>query len=156
MLNKKAEGYIFPCVMIVILCMIFSLLIYFVCTVSMIRTTKENAEMVFDSYITENGIDIYNSIKQGHDYTDAIDNAEYVEELSKICTFVRRGRFLYNYDSNGAVQFYITQPVITFVREHSLKIQVSYTMYVPIRFNGVRVQTAIVPITIQSNFMEKY
>ncbi len=156
MLNKKAEGYIFPCVMIVILCMIFSLLIYFVCTVSMIRTTKENAEMVFDSYITENAIDIYNSIKQGNDYTDAIDNAEYVEELSKICTFVRRGRFLYNYDSNGVVQFYITQPVIRFVREQSLKIQVSYTMYVPIRFNGIQVQTAIVPITIQSNFMEKY
>ncbi len=156
MLNKKAEGYIFPCVMIVILCMIFSLLIYFVCTVSMVRTTKENAEMVFDSYITENAIDIYNSIKQGNDYTEAIDNAEYVEELSKICTFVRRGRFLYNYDSDGAVKFYITQPVITFVREYSLKIQVSYTMYVPIRFNGVQVQTAVVPVVIQSNFMEKY
>ncbi len=156
MLNKKAEGYIFPCVMIVILCMIFSLLIFFVCTISMIRTTKENAEMVFDSYVTENAIDIYNSIKQGNDYTEAIDNAEYVEELSKICTFVRRGRFLYNYDSDGAVKFYITQPVITFVREHSLKIQVSYTMYVPIRFNGVRVQTAVIPVVIKSNFMEKY
>ncbi len=156
MLNKKAEGYIFPCVMIVILCMIFSLLIYFVCTVSMIRATKENAEAVFDSYITENAIDIYNSIKQGNDYTEAIDNAEYVEELCRFCTFVRRGRFLYNYDDEGNVKFYITVPVITFVRENSLKVQLSYTMYVPIRFNGVRVQTAVIPVVIQSNFMEKY
>ncbi len=156
MLNKKAEGYIFPCVMIVILCMIFSLLIYFVCTVSMIRTTKENAEMVFDSYITENAIQIYNSIKQGNDYTDAIDNAEYVDEICRMCTLVRRGRLLYNYNNEGNIQFYITEPTIHFIRENSLKIQLSYTMYVPIRFNGVRVQTAVVPVVIQSNFMEKY
>ncbi len=156
MLNKKAEGYIFPCVMIVILCMIFSLLIYFVCTVSMIRTTKENAEMVFDSYITENAIDIYNSIKQGNDYTDSIDNAEYVDEICRMCTLVRRGRLLYNYNNEGNIQFYITEPTIHFIREYSLKIQVSYTMYVPIRFNGIQVQTAAVPVVIQSNFMEKY
>lgn len=154
--NKRGEGYIFPCVMIVILCMIMSVLIYFLCTASMIRSMKHNSEVVFDSYITKNAIEIYDSVKQGNDYTESIDSTEYVTDLCRFCTLEKRSILLYNYDSNGKVKFYMTTPRISFVESKTLKIRVSYTMYVPIYFNGTRITTAIIPIEIKSSFMERY
>ena len=154
--NKKASGTIFPCIMILVLCMIISVLTYFVCTVSSIRVTKENSRTVFESYITEHSIEIYDSIKQGNDYIEFINNTEYVMELCRYCTFEKIGEKLYSYDDEGNARFYMTEPTITFVRDNSLKIRVSYTIYYPIVFNGNQVSTAVVPVEIKSSFMERY
>lgn len=156
MKNKRGEGTVFPCVMIVILCMIISVLIYFTCAVSVIRTNKENAKNVFESYIAENAIKIYDSIKQGNDKTDVLDNEEYIQKLCRYCTFVKRGDLLYSYDEDGNIKYYLTVPTITFVKEETLKIKVNYTLYYPIVFNGAQVTTAIVPIEIRSSYMERF
>lgn len=156
MKDKRGEGTIFPCIMILILCMIISVITYFILTTSAIRMTKENSRTVFESYITENAIEIYNSIKQGNDYTECLDNTEYVSELCRFCSFAKSGSMLYSYDDEGNVKYSMTVPEITYVREHTLKIKVTYTIYYPIVFNGHTVSTAIVPVEIHSNLMERF
>lgn len=156
MKNKRGDGYVFPCVMTIVLCMILSVLIFFASTASWIRITKENTETVMDSYIMKHSIEIYNSIKQGNDYTETLDANVYIDDLCKYCTLVNKGNYLYAYDSKGKVQYQMTKPYFTFQEENTLKIRVNYTLYVPIWFNGRAVSVARIPVTIDSALSEKF
>ena len=154
--NKRGDGYVFPCVMILVLCMVLSVFIFFYSTASWIRITKENTKTVMDSYIIKNSIEIYNSIKQGNEYTEALDANVYIDDLCDFCTLVNKGNYLYAYDSKGKVQYQMTKPYFTFQVDNTLKIRVHYTLYVPIWFNGKAVGAASIPVTIDSAFSEKF
>ena len=154
--SKRADGYVFPCVMILVLCMLLSVFIFFASTASWIRVTKENSETVMDSYIMENSIEIYNSIKQGNDYTEILDREKYVDKLCSFCTLVKSSSYLYHYDSDGRLQYRMSKPRVTFIEENTLKIQISYTLYVPVYFNGRPLRNAVIPVVIKSAFSEKF
>ena len=154
--NKQGDGYVFPCVMIVTLCMLLSVFIFFASTASWIRITKENSETVMDSYIMKNSIEIYNSIKQGNDYTEVLDTDVYIDDLCKFCTLVKGSSYLYHYDSDGRLQYRMSRPVITFRQENTLKIQISYTLYVTVYFNNRPVTNAVVPVTVVSALSERF
>jgi len=154
--NKHGEGYVFPCVMIVVICMILSVLIFFAGVVNMVRITKENTKLVLDSYVMKNSIEIYNSIKQGNDYTEVLDQNVYIDDLCDFCTLAKGSYYLYAYDENGKLKYRMTKPAITFRQENTLKIQLSYTVYVPVWFDGKIVRYAIIPVTVDSSFIEKF
>ncbi len=154
--SKRGEGYIFPCLMIVVVCMILSILIFFATTVSVVRITEKNTKIVLDSYVMKNSVQIYNSIKQGNDYTEALDQNEYIDALCDFCSLVKIGSSLYAYNEDGSLKYRMTLPVISFREENSLKIQLAYTLYVPIWFDGKIARYAIVPITVHSSFSEKF
>mgnify|MGYP000980186695 CR=1 FL=1 len=154
--NKRGEGYIFPCLMIVVVCMILSILIFFASSVSVVRITEKNSKIVLDSYVMQNSIQIYNSIKQGNDYTEALDRNDYIVALCDFCNLAKIGSYLYAYNDDGSLKYRMTLPIITFWEENSLKIQLSYTLYVPIWFDGRITQYAVIPVTVQSSFKEKF
>ena len=52
--NKRGDGYIFPCIMIVVVCMMLSVFIFFAGAVNLVRITKENTKLVLDSYVMKN------------------------------------------------------------------------------------------------------
>lgn len=154
--SKRGEGYVFPCVMIVVVCMILSVVIFFASAVSMVRITEENTKIVLDSYIMKNSIQIYDSIKQGNDYTEALDRDEYINALCNFCTLEKSGSYLYNYNEDGSLKYRMAYPVITFRKENTLKIQLAYTLYVPVWFDGKIVRYAVIPVTVDSSFNEKF
>lgn len=154
--NKRGDGYIFPCIMIVVVCMMLSVFIFFAGAVNLVRITKENTKIVLDSYVMKNSIAMYNSIKQGHDFTEVLDQNVYIDNLCSFCTLVKSDYFLYAYDENGQIKYMMTQPTITFRVENTLKIRLSYTVYVPVRFNGKITRYAIIPATVDSSFTEKF
>ena len=156
LINKRGDGYVFPCVLIVVICMVLSVFVFFATTVSMIRLTEENTKIVLDSYIMKNSIEIYNSIKQGSDYTEALNRDVYIDDLCDFCTLVKDNSYLYAYDDDGSLKYRMTYPVIAFREENTLKIQVNYTLYVPVRFDGKIVRYAIIPVTVDSSFSEKF
>ena len=154
--NKQGEGYVFPCIMIVVVCMVLSIMIFFASAVSMVRINEKNSRVVLDSYVMQNSIKIYNSIKQGNDYTEALDRDEYISALCDFCSLVKTGSYLYAYNEDGSLKYHMTLPVISFQEENSLKIQLAYTLYIPIRFDGKIARYAIIPVTVQSSFKEKF
>lgn len=154
--SKRGEGYVFPCVMIVVVCMILSVVIFFASAVSMVRITEENTKIVLDSYIMKNSIQIYDSIKQGNDYTEALDRDEYINALCNFCTLEKSGSYLYNYNDDGSLKYRMTYPVITFRKENTLKVQLAYMLYVPVWFDGKIVRYAVIPVTVDSSFNEKF
>ena len=155
-LKTRAEGYVRPCVMIVITCMLLSVFITFAEAVSVVKQTERNSRVVLDNYVMLNSIQIYNSIKTGNDKNPYLDSASYTDSLADFCTFAEEGGYLYNYDRDGNVLFYLSQPVMEYVKDNTLKISVRYTVFVPIRFAGLRVDTAEIPITVTSKFTEKF
>ena len=155
MSNKRGEGYILPCVLIIMLCVILSGIVTVVNTLNVVKTVKRNSITVLDSYVITNAVDIYDSIKQGNNYISSLDNDDYVERFIKFSSLQKKENRYVSYDSNGKTQYEVSTPYICFVTDRSLRIRVEYTVYVPIRFGGLVVSTAEVPVTVESGFNAK-
>lgn len=156
MRNKKGEGYVPTCVMIVVICMLLSVFVTFAVAVNTVKTVERNSRVVLDSFVMQNSIEIYDSIKQGNNETNEIEADEYREALSDFCTLEKTGDLFYNYDSDRDLNYCISKPYVGFTTENKLQIYASYTVYIPIRFAGIRVSTAVIPITVESKYNEKF
>lgn len=154
--NRKGEGYILPCVLILVVCMILSVFVSFALSVNVIRMSKRNTRVVLDSFVMQNSILIYDSIKNGNDFTEYLDEDEYIDALCEFCTLDKRGEYLYAYDNDGNENYRISVPEIGYNYDNTLKIYTSYTIFVPVYFAGVRVETVEVPLTIDSEFSDKF
>ena len=156
MKNKRGDGYIPACVMIVILCMLIAVFMTFASAVNMIRITERNARIVLDSFVMKNSIEIYNSLKNGNDYTESVDNSEYISGFSSYNSLDLSGNLLYSYDEDGNELYRLTKPRIMYTQENSLKIAAEYSMTVPLYFAGVKVTEVTVPIRVESKFNDKF
>ncbi len=156
MCNKRGDGYIITCVMVIVLCMLITVFITFVSAVNTIRITEKNSRIVLDSYVMENSIINYDSIKNGNDYTEALNEEIYIESLCDFCTLEKNGDLLYSYSEDGSINYKLSMPTVSFTVEDTLKIYTEYTIYVPIRFGGVTINTTEIPIKVESKFNEKF
>lgn len=154
--NKRGEGYITICVAVIILCMLISIFVTFASAVNIIKQTERNSRVVLDSYVMKNSIVIYNSIKQGNDVTASLNQNEYIFSFSSFNSLDIRGNMLYSYDEDGNEQYRLTKPTVSFIQDKHLKIQVQYTITIPLYFAGIKVSEAIVPMTAVSRFDEKF
>ena len=152
MRNRRGEGYISICVMVLVICMLLSATMVFAGAVNTVSIAERNAKTVLDSYIMKNSIIIYNSIKNGSSYTESLDADKYTEDLCSFSSLTQDGS-VYKAE-NGS--YYITQPVVGFTTDNRLKLYASFTVFVPIEFNGTVIQTAEVPITVTANLDEKF
>ena len=154
--NKRGEGYILTCVLVLVCSMILSVFVMFASAVNVIRTVRMNSITVLDSHVVKRSIDIYSSIKQGHDRTSSLKEDEYIDALTSFCTFERRGNYLYNYDEDGNEQYHISAPVLAYTEDGCLKVSASYDVIVPIYFAGVKITDAVVPVTVESRLSERW
>jgi hypothetical protein len=156
MRNKRGDGYITACVTVVILCMLIAAFLTFISVVGAIRMTKRNARIVLDSFVIQNAIEIYDSIKNGTDYTQELDEMAYVDALCDFSKFDKSGDVLYAYGEDGEWIYSITRPVVSFTYEETLKVYASYTVTVPIVFGDVSMEWIRIPVTVESRYNEKF
>lgn len=156
MKNKRGEGYVSVCVLLIIVCMILSVFVTFASAVNVVKMTERNSRVVLDNLVMRGAIDTYQSIKKGNDENALIDSQEYIDELCEFCTFEKAALFLYHKDANGKAEFRITYPQVGYSVTKKLKIYASYTVYVPVYFCGIQVSTAEIPITVESKYTEKF
>ena len=155
MKNKRGAGYIGTCVMILILCMILSIFIEFVATVNVIRISERNARIVLDSFVMENSIEIYDSIKTGTDFTEVVDVEQYISKYSEYNSLDFNGNMLYCCGDDGEELYRQTIPTVQLIEENRLKIIAEYTITVPLYSAGQQVTEVTVPITVTSKFNPK-
>lgn len=154
--SKKAEGYITPCVLIIVFVAIFSIIFTYSASVSKVKLMRENTKVVLDSFLTQNSTEIYNSIKQGNDYTEAIDTEEFRTSLTSFCTLEIENGMLYSYDADGKELYHITEPVLSFREANELEFVVNYTISIPLWFAGHQFPSANIPIEVTSILTEKF
>ena len=156
MINKRGDGYISTCVMIVVICMLLSVFVTFAVSVNTVKTVQRNSRVVLDSFVMKNSIVIYDSVKNGNNSTAELDEDMYTEDLCDFCTFEKNGEYLYAYTGDGKLKYKLSKPIISFATEGKLKINASYTVYYPIDFAGVEIDTAEIPVTVESKYNEKF
>lgn len=154
--NRCGDGYISICAAVIILCMLISIFIAFASAVNIVKQTKRNSLVVLDSFVIKNSIAIYNSVKQGNDLTSAVNTDEYISSFSSYNSLDLSGNLLYCYNEDGDELYRLTKPMISFVQDSHLKIQVQYTIAIPLYFAGVKVSEAVIPINAVSKFNEKF
>ena len=154
--SNKGEGYIVPCVFILIFAMIFAMIFTYSASISKVNLMRENTKVVLDSFLTQNSTEIYNSIKQGNDYTEAIDTEEFRTSLISFCTLEIEDGMLYSYDADGKELYHITEPVLSFREANELELVVNYTISIPLWFAGHQFPSANIPIEVTSILTEKF
>ena len=154
--NKRGEGYVQVCVLIIVICMILSVFVTFASAVNVVRLTERNSKTVLESYLMKNSIEIYDSIKQGNNDADSLNANVYISDLADFCTFVKVGNYYYHRDENGRTEYYISKPTVGFTETGKLRLYVSYKLYVPIYFDNVKISTAQIPITVKIDLEERY
>lgn len=154
--NKKGEGYIVPCVFILIFAMIFATIFTYSASISKVNLMRENTKVVLDSFLTQNSTEIYNSIKQGNDYIEVIDTEEFRTSLISFCTLEIESGKLYSNDADGKELYHITEPVLSFRDANELEFIVNYTISIPLWFAGHQFPSANIPIEVTSILTEKF
>lgn len=154
--SSKAEGYIVPCVFILIFAMIFTMIFTYSASISKVEMMRENTKVVLDSFVTQNSTEIYNSIKQGNDYTEAIDTEEFRTSLISFCTLEIENGMLYSNDADGKELYHITEPILSFREVNELELVVNYTISIPLWFAGHQFPSANIPIEVTSILTEKF
>ena len=154
--NKRGEGYVKVCVLVIVICMILSVFVTFASAVNVVRLTERNSKTVLESYLMKNSIEIYNSIKQGNNDADALNASMYISDLAEFCTFVKVGNYYYHRDANGRTEYYISKPTVGFTQTGKLRLYVSYRLYVPIYFDNIRIRTAQILITVKIDLEERF
>lgn len=154
--NKRGDGYIQACFMILILCMLIAVCLTFATTVNTIRVVERNARIVLDSFVMENSIIIYDSIKNGHDFTEAVDVSQFRIKLADYNDLTESGAYFYHYDPDGDLDYRITTPVLSMTQTNSLKIAANYAITIPIYFAGVKVTQVSIPVTVESKWTDKF
>lgn len=154
--NKRGDGYFQACVMILILCMLIAVCLTFVTTVNTIRVVERNVRIVLDSFVMENSIIIYDSIKNGHDFTEAVDVSQFRIKLAEYNDLAQSGRYYYHYDTDGHLDYQISAPYLSMTQTNSLKIAANYTITIPLYFAGVKVTQVSIPVTVESKWTDKF
>lgn len=154
--SNNGEGYIVPCVFILIFAMIFAMIFTYSASISKVNLMRENTKVVLDSFLTQNSTEIYNSIKQGNDYTEVIDTEEFRTSLISFCTLEIEDGMLYSYDADGKELYHITEPMLSFREANELELVVNYTISIPLWFAGHQFPSANIPIEVTSILTEKF
>lgn len=154
-MKHKGETYVAVCVLILVIVTVFSVIFTYASVITEVRLQKTNSQIVFDSFVANNSIRIYNNIKRGSNAMRGVDVESFNSSLINFCSLDIRDSLLYCEDADGGEKYRMTVPEIGYTGDEKLELYASYTMYVPIRFAGVTVTTAEVPVRITSALESK-
>ncbi len=153
--DKRGVGYIFPCVVTIVIAMILSVVLFYAECMTIIQTTKDDTERVLESFVMKNSIEIYNSIKQGHDFTEKIDGNIYVSDTSSELSLDISENMLYNTDNQGTTVYSMTVPKVSYTIDKALKLKANYTVIIPVTFAGNKIYDLEIPLEITKNLILK-
>ena len=146
--DTRGGGYFTPCVITIVIAMILSAVLFYAQCMTIIQTTRADTERVLESFIMKNSIDIYNSIKQGHDFTENFDENFYISETSSVLSLDSIKNYLYNYGADGEIVYAMTNPNVTYKVDNALKLKVNYTVMIPVIFAGEHIFDLVIPVTV--------
>lgn len=132
-------------VIVLILSMLLSVLLTYAGMVTILQTARDNTKLALDSFVTHNSIQIYDSLKQGNEKTDSLEEDIFENEIFSLFSLDIRGITLYSVDEKGNISYYMTIPNVDFAYRNTLKLNASYTVTIPVRFAGKEVLDLQVP-----------
>ncbi|MHB1454211.1 MAG: hypothetical protein ACYCYM_09720 [Saccharofermentanales bacterium] len=119
---------------------------------TLVQTTQSNTQRVLDSFTIENSAKIYSSIRNGNDYTAAIDSDYFTQNLLLDGTLVQGSDCFYNEDSEGNILWRMTVPQTTFTETNTLNLTCTFDLLLPVAFAGNPVTELRIPIKVKTSY----
>ncbi len=140
-------------VIVLIIAMILSLVLTYASIMTVVQKTKDDTERVLQSYVTQNSMPIYNSLKNGNDYIPSVNVNYFMIKYKEYGgTFATDGDFLYNENINGGYVYKISNPTVSFSKANSLTLYANTNLYFPIEFAGKKISDLVIPIKVKTSF----
>ncbi len=137
---------------VLIIAMLLSLVFAYASIMTIVSNTKTNTERVLDSFVMENATFIYNSIKNGNDFTTSINANYYVSKTSSELSLDLIEGMLYNKNEQGDSIFIMTNPQTRFTVDNTLNLTTTYDLLIPINFAGEKVMDLRIPIKVKTSY----
>ena len=154
--SKSGASHIQTAVIVLICAMIISALLVFWNAMTIIRVSRDTTDRVLDSYVTHNSIVIYNSLKNGSDFSESLDKIFYKSALLDEFSLDLYGTSMYSFSEDGRIVYFMTNPNVTYDYQNTLKLKATYTVYIPMRFAGKVITYVRIPVTVKSYYNLKY
>lgn len=145
-------NYVKTAVFVLITAMVLSLVLTYASLMTIVQTSKDNIERVLNGYVIENSTYIYNSIKNGNDFTVSLNADYFVSKYLLDGTLDYDGTYLYNGTSDGGYVYRLTVPITTFTVANTLNLTCSYSLHIPVDFAGKRVTELVIPVKVKTSF----
>jgi len=145
-------SYIKTCVYIFTVSVLISLVLTYSSIITIIQTTKDNTERVLDSFVIENSTYIFNSIKNGNDFTPEIDPWYFVCKFYSDGTLDFDGNYFYNKDAKERNIYKLTVPQTSFAVDNTLNLTCTFDLLIPLEFAGKQVAELRIPIKVNSRY----
>lgn len=155
-LNKRGEGYVSTCFLILIYCIVIAVFVSFIMAVNTVRIVKRNTYKVIDGYVTAKSIDEFNSVKVGTDHAEQIDNELFIDSFCEYNNLTKNGTNLIAYTEDGEEKYRIKNLNLSFIQDKTLKLKTEYVIEIPVSFGEFDVVKAEVPISIKSKYTDKF
>ena len=159
--DRRGISYVKAAVLVMAFAMLAAVVMFYVNTMALIRYTRNNIEIVLDSFLVKNSIAIYDSIKQGNSDTvrrELVENTDFDTMFAnQFGACVVEGDSIVKYEEGGGTKetYRITMPEVS-LTDSNLKLKADYVIRVPVTFAGVTLFTLDTPITVESNYVAKF
>jgi len=148
--------YVKAAVLILMICMVFSVVLTYASLMAMVSKTKEDTKRVLDSFIIENAQEIYNSVKNGNHQAAATYSERLRIRLTEELGLSRAGNTLRHRDSNSAILFSYDNSLTAQITGGVLELKTSFDLVFPIEFAGETLSDLRIPLEVKSLYVVKY
>ena len=134
--SESGMSHVKTVVLVLIFAMIFSVVLTYASMMTIIQTSRDNTIRVLDSLVMHNSKEIYDSLKNGSDFSENLDEIYYKSMLSSEFSLDFSGNTIYSKDDEGNVIYKITNPCVSYDYDNTLKLKSTYDLSIPITFAG--------------------
>jgi hypothetical protein len=152
MLNKKGLSHIKTAVIVLILAMTLSAIMTYASIMTIIQTASDNTKLALDSYVTHNSIEIYDSLKNGSDFTVSLEKNIFKDEILSVFSLDISGNMVYSTSKQGEILYKMTIPNVDFEYENTLKLGAAYDVIIPVTFAGNHLFDLQIPQKVTSYY----
>ena len=153
--SESGMSHVKTVVLVLIFAMIFSVVLTYASMMTIIQTSRDNTIRVLDSFVMHNSIEIYDSLKNGSDFSQSLDQVFYKSSLLSEFSLDNSGNIIYSKDEQGDIVYLMTNPNVSYDYNNTLKLKASYTIWIPVRFADKHMTYLRIPITVRSYYSLK-
>lgn len=147
--------YIKITVWVLVLMMLFSIILTYASLMTLTQMAQDNMRLTLDGFVIRNSIWIHDSVKNGHDLTEWIDEWDFYYHMESTVNLVQDENSWLYLDEDGNVLYEITAPRVEFIDDGHLRLCAEYEMIYRVEFAGTYFTTLYIPQRVESYFLLK-
>ena len=147
--------YIKITVWVLVLMMLFSIILTYASLMTLTQMAQDNMRLALDGFVIRNSILIHDSVKNGNDLTEWIDEWDFFYQMESTVNLVQNEDFWVYLDEDGNVLYEITAPRVEFIDDGHLRLCAEYEMIYRVEFAGTYFTTMYIPQRVESYFLLK-